>query len=207
MLIRLQMTNLSVGPSSTTLMAFLVRLLHRYHTVLRHITNSFSGFSSYHQHHPEFNVSVLIGTSTNQTHTFQSNTMSTQRQQHTRRIESSGSSSSVSASQHDNNMIIRSNMPFNESIMNSSDDEMSGKLQPTTTTSVADAPSSAAEGKRSGIATSKKVQSTKFKKNPRAPKRFKSAFIIFSAEKHKEIRAAAVAKDPTAQVRQAYVPV
>lgn len=32
-------------------------------------------------------------------------------------------------------------------------------------------------------------QVTKYKKAPDAPKRFKSAFIIFSAEKHKEIKA------------------
>jgi hypothetical protein len=34
----------------------------------------------------------------------------------------------------------------------------------------------------------KAISSLKFKKAPDAPKRFKSAFIIFSAEKHKEIK-------------------
>ena len=36
--------------------------------------------------------------------------------------------------------------------------------------------------------TGKATQVPKFKKAPDAPKRFKSAFIIFSAEKHKEIK-------------------
>ena len=97
-------------------------------------------------------------------------------------------------------MITRGSRPFNQSIVHPSDDEMSGKLQPRTNTGVADAPTSAVASKRSVISPAKKMQYTKLKKNPRAPKRFKSAFIIFSAEKHKEIRAAAVAKDPTAQV-------
>ena len=35
---------------------------------------------------------------------------------------------------------------------------------------------------------SKTVAAPKYKKAPDAPKRFKSAFIIFSAEKHKEIK-------------------
>ena len=35
---------------------------------------------------------------------------------------------------------------------------------------------------------SKTMGSPKYKKAPDAPKRFKSAFIIFSAEKHKEIK-------------------
>ena len=35
---------------------------------------------------------------------------------------------------------------------------------------------------------SKSSSAPKFKKAPDAPKRFKSAFIIFSAEKHKEIK-------------------
>jgi hypothetical protein len=42
-----------------------------------------------------------------------------------------------------------------------------------------------------GIAASNKALTTappKYKKAPDAPKRFKSAFIIFSAEKHKEIK-------------------
>ena len=34
----------------------------------------------------------------------------------------------------------------------------------------------------------KTMGSPKYKKAPDAPKRFKSAFIIFSAEKHKEIK-------------------
>ena len=38
------------------------------------------------------------------------------------------------------------------------------------------------------MATSKNLGSPKYKKAPDAPKRFKSAFIIFSAEKHKEIK-------------------
>jgi len=38
-------------------------------------------------------------------------------------------------------------------------------------------------------ASSKTMSSPKYKKAPDAPKRFKSAFIIFSAEKHKEIKA------------------
>eukprot|EP00977_Amphora_coffeiformis_P018201 scaffold6301_cov165-Amphora_coffeaeformis.AAC.4 len=38
-------------------------------------------------------------------------------------------------------------------------------------------------------ASSKTMASPKYKKAPDAPKRFKSAFIIFSAEKHKEIKA------------------
>ena len=36
--------------------------------------------------------------------------------------------------------------------------------------------------------SSKNMGSPKYKKAPDAPKRFKSAFIIFSAEKHKEIK-------------------
>jgi hypothetical protein len=34
----------------------------------------------------------------------------------------------------------------------------------------------------------RKMAPAKYKKAPDAPKRFKSAFIIFSAEKHKEIK-------------------
>jgi hypothetical protein len=34
----------------------------------------------------------------------------------------------------------------------------------------------------------KAKKATKYKKAPEAPKRFKSAFIIFSAEKHKVIK-------------------
>jgi hypothetical protein len=34
----------------------------------------------------------------------------------------------------------------------------------------------------------RKMAAAKYKKAPDAPKRFKSAFIIFSAEKHKEIK-------------------
>jgi len=40
----------------------------------------------------------------------------------------------------------------------------------------------------SAAAKSPRSGSTKYKKAPDAPKRFKSAFIIFSAEKHKEIK-------------------
>jgi len=38
-------------------------------------------------------------------------------------------------------------------------------------------------------AAKRKSKSTKFKKAPQAPKRFKSAFMLFSTEKHPEIRA------------------
>jgi hypothetical protein len=34
----------------------------------------------------------------------------------------------------------------------------------------------------------KKNQSVKYKKAPQAPRRFKSAYMFFSTEKHKEIR-------------------
>lgn len=34
----------------------------------------------------------------------------------------------------------------------------------------------------------KKVAITKYKKAPQAPRRFKSAYMFFSTEKHKEIR-------------------
>ena len=44
-------------------------------------------------------------------------------------------------------------------------------------------------GAAGGLATSTKAMAApKFKKAPDAPKRFKSAFIIFSAQKHKEIK-------------------
>ena len=35
---------------------------------------------------------------------------------------------------------------------------------------------------------SKKSQVVKYKKNPQAPRRFKSAYMFFSTEKHKSIR-------------------
>lgn len=38
-------------------------------------------------------------------------------------------------------------------------------------------------------AVPKAIATPKYKKAPDAPKRFKSAFIIFSAEKHREIKA------------------
>lgn len=43
--------------------------------------------------------------------------------------------------------------------------------------------------------------STKFKKAPDAPKRFKSAYIFFSAEKHKLMRAQAENKSVTVRLR------
>jgi hypothetical protein len=47
----------------------------------------------------------------------------------------------------------------------------------------------------------KAVASPKFKKAPDAPKRFKSAFIIFSAEKHKEIKGELTKLGKTEKVR------
>ena len=44
----------------------------------------------------------------------------------------------------------------------------------------------------------------KYKKAPDAPKRFKSAFIIFSAEKHKEIKEDLAKKGRTEKVRANY---
>jgi hypothetical protein len=41
----------------------------------------------------------------------------------------------------------------------------------------------------------------KYKKAPDAPKRFKSAFIIFSAEKHKEIKEDLISQGRTEKVR------
>ena len=41
----------------------------------------------------------------------------------------------------------------------------------------------------------------RFKKAPDAPKRFKSAFIIFSAEKHKEIKAKFAAQGRSEKAR------
>jgi hypothetical protein len=41
----------------------------------------------------------------------------------------------------------------------------------------------------------------KYKKAPDAPKRFKSAFIIFSAEKHKEIKEDLLSQGRTEKVR------
>merc|ERR1712130_1083113 len=43
-------------------------------------------------------------------------------------------------------------------------------------------------GKKPRVVSSKKKTAAKYKKSPNAPKRFKSAFIFFSQNKHKEIR-------------------
>jgi hypothetical protein len=47
-----------------------------------------------------------------------------------------------------------------------------------------------------------KQKSTKYKKAPDAPKRFKSAFIIFSADKHKEIKQDLQEQGRTEKVRR-----
>jgi len=49
---------------------------------------------------------------------------------------------------------------------------------------------------------SKAGKPTKYKKAPDAPKRFKSAFIIFSAEKHKEIKKTLLAEGRAVRVRK-----
>lgn len=46
----------------------------------------------------------------------------------------------------------------------------------------------------------KKEQSTKFKKAPGAPRRFKSAYMFFSTEKHKSIREGNAEKLQTTEV-------
>lgn len=54
------------------------------------------------------------------------------------------------------------------------------------------------------IGSSKTMGSPKYKKAPDAPKRFKSAFIIFSAEKHKEIKEKLASEGRVEKVRIAY---
>ena len=51
--------------------------------------------------------------------------------------------------------------------------------------------------KKDGVAK----KATKYKKAPDAPKRFKSAFIIFSAEKHKLIKKDLLGEGKTVKVR------
>jgi HMG (high mobility group) box len=69
-----------------------------------------------------------------------------------------------------------------------------GAFPPGAEGAVAAAPTTGRKGKNAGGVT-------RMKKAPDAPKRFKSAFIIFSAEKHREIKAALAEEGRTEKVR------